>query len=188
MPMTDAPTRPSLLAQVIRRLSSREVLTFLTVGGAGFVVDVAAFNVLRSVGPVSSMDPSVARTLAVVVAMCVTYVGNRSVTWRDRSSDSHGRELGLFVMFNVIGLGFSVLALVVSHDLLGLTSRLADNISANGIGLALGTAFRYVTYKRFVFAGEATHAETPPAPRHSLLRTTPLRARRATASWEAPAA
>jgi len=46
-----------------------------------------------------------------------------------------------------------VVTLTLSHDVLGLTSRLADNISANVIGLALGTVFRYVTYKRFVFAG-----------------------------------
>jgi hypothetical protein len=41
--------------------------------------------------------------------------------------------------------------LVLSHDLLGLTSRLADNISANVVGLALGTLFRYWSYQRFVF-------------------------------------
>ena len=35
--------------------------------------------------------------------------------------------------------------------MLGLTSRLADNISANVVGLALGTVFRYWSYKRFVF-------------------------------------
>jgi putative flippase GtrA len=59
------------------------------------------------------------------------------------------------VVFNVIGFGFSVVTLLVSHDLLGLTSRIADNVSANVIGLALGTVFRYVTYKRFVFGGGA---------------------------------
>ena len=45
---------------------------------------------------------------------------------------------------------------MISHDVLGLTSRLADNISANIIGLALGTIFRYLTYKRFVFTTQAT--------------------------------
>ena len=45
-----------------------------------------------------------------------------------------------------------MVTLALSHDVLGLTSRLADNISANLVGLALGTVFRYLTYKRFVFA------------------------------------
>lgn len=69
----------------------------------------------------------------------------------------------MFVLFNVIGFGFSILTLAISHDLLGLTSRLADNISANVIGLALGTVFRYLTYKRFVFSVKPS-APTPRAP------------------------
>lgn len=32
----------------LERLLTPEVLTFLTVGGAGYVVDVAAFNVFRT--------------------------------------------------------------------------------------------------------------------------------------------
>jgi putative flippase GtrA len=85
------------------------------------------------------------------VAMCVTYAGNRTLTWRDQAHGIGHREVGLFVLFNIIGFGFSVVTLAISHDVLGLTSRLADNISANLVGLALGTGFRYLTYKRFVF-------------------------------------
>lgn len=151
------------LPRLLRSLLTREVLTFLAVGGTGYVVDVAAFNALRAAGPLATMDPSVARTLAVVAAMTVTYAGNRAFTWS--GSANQRREVALFVLFNVIAFGFSVMTLVVSHDLLGFTSRLADNISANVIGLALGTAFRFVTYKTFVFAPAATHEPTHAAPR-----------------------
>ncbi len=151
-PATDVVWLPDPVRRLARRLLSREVLTFLAVGGAGYVVDVVTFNVLRSVHPFSALDPTVARTLAVVVAMCVTYVGNRTLTWRGHTSGDRRRQVALFVLFNVIGFGFSVVSLAVSHDVLGLTGRLADNISANVIGLALGTVFRYLTYKRFVFA------------------------------------
>lgn len=130
---------------------SPEVASFLTVGGAGYIVDVVAFNSFRSLPVLSVLDPSIARILAVAVAMVVTYVGNRFLTWRGESTNRR-REVALFVLFNVIGLGFSVATLIVSHDLMGLTSRLADNISANVIGLALGTAFRFWTYKKWVFA------------------------------------
>jgi putative flippase GtrA len=68
------------------------------------------------------------------------------------------------VVFNVIGFGFSVITLVISHDLLGLTSRLADNISANVVGMALGTAFRFWSYRRFVFATPKERAEQPNRP------------------------
>jgi putative flippase GtrA len=139
------------LRELVRRLLTGEVLTFLMVGGAGYVVDVGAFNYLRSIAPFQTLDPTIARTVAVAVAMCVTYFGNRTFTWRARTDGGRRREVGLFVLFNVIGLGFSVVTLAISHDLLGLTSRLADNISANVVGLLLGTVFRYLTYKRFVF-------------------------------------
>lgn len=140
-----------LLWTLVRRYATREVLTFLAVGGAGYVVDVAAFNVLLSVQPFAGWDPTVARTGAVVVAMVVTYCGNRWVTWRGEAAQDRRREVALFVLFNVIGLAISVLALWLSHDVLGLTTRLADNISANVVGLGLATVFRFWSYRRFVF-------------------------------------
>ena len=139
------------VVKLLQRLPSRETITFLCVGGAGYVVDVAVFNVLRSTYPLLVFDPVVARVLAVMVAMCVTYVGNRTLTWRTHETVDRRREVALFVVFNVIGLGFSVVCLALSHDVLGLTSRLADNVSANVVGLALGTMFRFMTYKRYVF-------------------------------------
>lgn len=134
------------------RFLTPEVLTFLAVGGVGYVVDVSAFNTFRATPMLAAIDPSVAKILAVAVAMIVTYAGNRVFTWRGESVHGRRREVALFVLFNVIGLGLSVVTLVISHDLLGLTSRFADNISANVIGLALGTAFRFWSYKRYVFA------------------------------------
>lgn len=143
-----------------------EVFTFLAVGGVGYVVDVAAFNAFRSMVPFSTLDPSVARTLAVVVAMVVTYVGNRVFTWPSESRSRRRREVALFLLANLIAFSFSIGSLLVSHDLLGLTSRLADNLSANVVGTLLGTAFRFWAYRRFVFAaGDAPPAHDPvPAP------------------------
>lgn len=139
-----------------RRLLPRlEVPTFLMVGGAGYVVDVLTFNVLQDQTALADYHPTVSKILAVAAAMVVTYLGNRMLTWRDRNSPHRARQVALFVAFNVIGLAISLAALVISHDLLGLTSRLADNISANVIGLGLGTAFRYWSYRRFVFTGPA---------------------------------
>jgi dolichol-phosphate mannosyltransferase len=133
-----------------------EVFMFLAVGGVGYVVDVVAFNVFRSFAPFSTIDPAYARTLAVVLAILVNYIGNRAWTWRDVASEDRRRELSLFFLFSLIGFGFSLVTLLISHDVLGYTSRLADNISANVIGLALGAVFRFWTYRRFVF-----HASGP---------------------------
>jgi putative flippase GtrA len=159
------PTVADVWQRLWRRVSDREVLTFLAVGGTGYVVDVGAFNALRTLAPMSTMDPSVARTLAVAVAMCVTYVGNRWLTWPAESDADRRREVALFVVLNVIGYVFSVVCLLLSHDLLGLTSSLADNVSANVVGVGLGTLFRFVTYRRFVFAGPSG-PQAPSAPHH----------------------
>jgi len=118
-------------------------------------VDVVAFNVFRAMEPFRSLDPAYARTLAVVLAILVNYIGNRAYTWRDAPAQDRRRELSLFVLFSVIGFGFSLVTLVISHDVLGFTSRLADNISANVIGLGLGAVFRFWTYKHFVFRAVA---------------------------------
>jgi len=140
---------------------SAEVWTFLFVGGLGYVVDVAVFNVLLSTAPFDRWHPSFARVAAVAVAMVVTYSGNRWLTWRHQSDQARSREIALFVVFNLIGLAISTATLVISHDLLGLTGRLADNISANVVGLGLGTLFRFWSYRRFVFVVPA-EAETVP--------------------------
>ena len=145
------------------RLASPEVLSFLSVGGLGYVVDIGAFNLLRTVPLFADHDPTFAKVMAVALAMVVTYVGNRSLTWRDASSADRRREVLLFVLFNTIGLGFSVVTLFVSHHLLGLTSGFADNISANVVGIGLGTLFRFWSYRRFVFA-PVTHPVLEPQP------------------------
>jgi putative flippase GtrA len=147
------PTVAGVWQRLRRLLSDPEILTFLAVGGTGYVVDVLAFNAFRTLAPMSTMDPLAARTIAVVLAMCVTYVGNRWLTWPAQTDANRRREVALFVVFNVVGYGFSALCLLLSHDLLGLTSAFADNVSANVVGVALGTLFRFVTYRRFVFSG-----------------------------------
>ena len=115
--------------------------------GAALEADV----LLQGDGVLHGLDPSFARTAAVLVAMCVTYAGNRLITWRGPSADRR-REVALFVVFNAVGYALSLLCLLVSHDLLRLTSALADNVSANVVGVGLGTVFRFITYRSVVFA------------------------------------
>ncbi len=87
---------------LLRRLLTREVLTFLVVGGSGYVVDVVAFNELLVLPPFRSWDPSVARVLAVGIAMIVTFAGNAALTWSGRRWGR--RVVAWFVLLNVVGL------------------------------------------------------------------------------------
>ena len=131
-----------------------ELARFGTVGGAAFVVDVGLFNLLRyGPGELLADKPLTAKTLSVAVAMLAAWLGNRHWTFAGRRSGTAARELTAFVLVNIGGMGIAVGCLAFSHYLLGLTSPLADNIAANVVGLGLGTAFRYLAYRRWVFRG-----------------------------------
>ncbi|MGH1563425.1 GtrA family protein [Mumia sp. DW29H23] len=131
----------------------REVGAFGVVGLAGYLTDVAVFNLLRYAGDPGLLEdrPLTAKVISVAVAMVVTYLGNRQWTWRGRSTHTVRREVALFVLMNGIGMLIAVGCLAFSHYVLGLDSALADNISANVVGLSLGTLFRFWAYRRFVF-------------------------------------
>lgn len=131
----------------------RELGAFGVVGLVGYTVDVGMFNLLRYAGdPGLLVDkPLTAKVLSVVVATVVTYLGNRHWTWRGRPRQRAHREATAFVVVNVLGLAISLLCLAVSHYLLGYTGALADNVSANGVGLVLGTTFRFWGYRTHVF-------------------------------------
>jgi hypothetical protein len=62
------------------------------------------------------------------------------------------------VAFSAVGLGIAEACLWISHDLLGYTSALADNIAANGFGLALGRVWRFLSFKKWVFTAPLVQA------------------------------
>lgn len=134
-----------------------EVTRFLLVGGLGFVVDVFVFNLLRFDAGLGDGEgvlvdkPLTAKIISTVLATIVTYAGNRSWTWRHRQRSGYVREYVLFFALNGVAMGIAVATLGISHYVLGFTSPLADNIAANVVGLALGTAFRFWSYRRWVF-------------------------------------
>lgn len=90
------------------------------------------------------------------MATISSWIANWSWTFRERGGHGVAKEALLFVLVNVIGAPPPLACLWVSHYLLSFTSPLADNISANIIGLITGTALRYVLYKLVVFPIKTT--------------------------------
>jgi putative flippase GtrA len=131
----------------------RELMKFGVVGGLAFVVDVGAFNFLMYAGGTGLLydKPLTAKTISVIAAVTVAYFGNRHWTFRHRGRSNLGREYMLFFLLNGIGLVIALACLGFSRYLLGLHGPLADNVAANVVGLALGTAFRFWSYRRWVF-------------------------------------
>ena len=66
-------------------------------------------------------------------------------------NDRWFKEFVEFLAVSLGGMAISLLCLWISHHVLGLTSALADNISANVVGLGLGTIFRFVLYRYWVW-------------------------------------
>ncbi len=131
----------------------KELSRFLTVGAVAYVVDVGVFNALRFLGdsaPLAS-KPLTAKVISTVLAVLVAYVGNKKWTYGHRNGQTVRKELLLFFGLNAIAMVIALGCLWFSHYILGFTSPLADNISANIIGIGLGTIFRFLTYRKWVF-------------------------------------
>lgn len=130
-----------------------EFVQFLTVGLGSYVVDVGLFNLLAYSGIVELPGdaPMVAKTLSVSVSIIFSWVVNRAWTFRNKSDKPPAREFAAFLLVNIGGMLLALGSLWVSRFVLGFDSQLADNIAANGVGLVLGTAFRYVCYRYLVF-------------------------------------
>jgi putative flippase GtrA len=130
-------------------------LKFGVVGLLGYVVDVGIFNALR-LGVAGDghffQGPIGAKIISSSIAILVTWFGNRYWTFREHRRQNYLLEFLEFGAIAVAGMGINLLCLYVSHYVLGHTSLLADNISANVIGLFIATAFRFVMYRFWVYA------------------------------------
>ncbi len=141
----------------------QEVFRFLVVGGAATVVSVVGFNALvhgtlLGNAPLSQ-HPISAYVLVNVVGGFVAYLGMRLWAFSHRDVRDDVSSVVNFFALGALTMLIPVLCLVVSRYVLGFSSLWADNISANVIGLTLGTSARFWVFRRYVFL-EAT----PPVP------------------------
>ncbi len=144
-----------------------EVAKFGTVGLLAFAVDTTLYNLLvfgipgsADAGSMSGI-PLRAKVIATAIATIVAWLGNRYWTFRHTRRAAFAHEFWLFVFFNVLGLGIALICLGFSRYVIGAESQLADNLSANGVGLVLGTLFRFWAYRTFVFKGEIAESANP---------------------------
>lgn len=145
------PPQPRGLRTRLRALI-REVGKFGVVGGLAFAVDLAIFNYLLQ----SGSETLTAKTCSTVVATTLAFLGNRFWTWRHGDHTHMARQYTMFFVLNAIGLGIALTCLAISHYGLGriwpvLQTPVADNIAGQLVGTAMGTMFRFWSYRRFVF-------------------------------------
>jgi putative flippase GtrA len=123
---------------------------FGVVGGIGFLITDGGTNLLQS--PLHGwLKANVAATL---VAMVLTYLGSRYWTFRHRERTGMGRETVLFFVLNGLGLGIQLACIAFMNYSLGRTDKLASNVALL-LGIALGTLFRFWSYRKWVWTAPA---------------------------------
>lgn len=133
-----------------------EFAKFLTVGGVGTAVAFVIFNGLvhgffaGRVGPLHQW-PLAAFVIANLAGMVVSYRGSRSWAFRHRAAVGPAGGRVAYVVISTLSMAIPLLCLATSRYLLHLDTGLADNISANLVGLALGAAARFWAFREFVF-------------------------------------
>lgn len=145
-----------------------EIVRFLVVGGAATLVSVIGFNALvhgtlLGTAPLGQ-HPISAYVLVNVVGGCVAYLGMRLWAFSHREVSDPLSSVVNFFALGAVTMVIPVLCLAVSRYVLGLSNLWADNISANVIGLGLGTATRFWVFRRYVFLDVAPPVPGTPGP------------------------
>ncbi|MBW8801675.1 MAG: GtrA family protein [Streptomyces sp.] len=143
----------------------REIAKFGMVGASGFVVNLAVFNLVRTVTDWQTVRASV---LATVVAILSNYLGLRYFAYRNQEQadrNSRRKELTLFLFFSAIGLVIENSVLYVTTYGFGWDGTLATNVS-KFLGIGVATLFRFWSYRTWVFrtAGSRETAGSLPEP------------------------
>ena len=129
------------------RILVRELSAFGIVGVVNLGIDVGLFNLLHftfGIGPLTS------KVAATVVSVTSAYFMHRHWSFAHRARTGLRREYPLFFLINggALVIGLAVIALVRYG--FGWDGVVSLNI-ANLVGIAIGTVFRFVAYRRWVF-------------------------------------
>jgi putative flippase GtrA len=124
-----------------------ELAKFGAVGGAGVLVNLGVFNLIRHLTDLQVVRASL---LATFVSILFNYVGFRYFTYRDRDKSGRTRELTLFMLFSAVGAVIENGLLFVATYGFGWDSPLQNNVF-KFLGIGVATLFRFWSYRTWVF-------------------------------------
>ncbi|WP_424809681.1 GtrA family protein [Rhodococcus sp. 27YEA15] len=141
-------------------LRHSELIKFAIVGGTTFLIDSAIFYTLKLT--ILESKPVTAKIIAGVIAVIASYILNREWSFKNRGGREPAHEAALFFVISAIGVVISFIPLYISSYVFDLrvpdvslaTENVADFVSAYIIGNLLQMAFRFWTFRRFVFPEE----------------------------------
>jgi putative flippase GtrA len=137
------------------RLLIHEGGKFLVIGGVGFVVAIGGADILHfdvGLGKYTSV------TIATIAATVVTFLGNRHWTFRHREGKGTAHESVVFFVLNGVGLLMQYACIGLVQDALGLQGKFWFNF-ANLAGTAIGTVFRFWSYRKWVWHAQPDSPE-----------------------------
>ena len=120
---------------------------FAVVGLAGVVIVIAGADVLHytvGLGKYASV------TIATVAGMIPNFAANRHWTFQHREQHVTWRETVLFFALNCAGMLFQYVCIGITQAVPGMSGRFWYT-TANLLGLGLGAAFRFWSYRRWVW-------------------------------------
>ena len=132
-------------------LRLRELGAFGVVGAVAFVIDLSLFQLLYTsveLGAVTS------KVIATVLSMSAAFVGHRYWSFSRRVHPGLPRQSALFFGVNGLTLALGTLMIAVARYPLGQDGALALQLT-NLLSIAVGTALRFVLYRRWVFLAPA---------------------------------
>jgi putative flippase GtrA len=136
---------------------------FLVVGAFGAIVTIGGADAMHDIGKYLAI------TIATVAGTIVTYLGNRYWTFTHRQGQGHARDTVVFFVLNGVGLLIYYACIWLIQDVAGLAGRLWYLVALI-VGTALGTIFRFWSYRKWVWkavGGPAGHGDVLPVPEAS---------------------
>ena len=149
--MTATPTRLSMrerLQVYLRdswRVLLKEVSAFGLIGIIALGIDLGVFAWLAPHGAVK------AKLVSATLSTTFAYIGNRYLSFSHRARTSIARETAFFFAINAITLVFSLGCIAFFVYGLDYAHGSAMVFFVNVGTIAIGTLFRFWSYKRFVF-------------------------------------
>ncbi|GGR49769.1 putative flippase GtrA [Nocardioides luteus] len=144
-----------LLGRLRRTRLFGEVIRFMMVGGIATAAAFVLFNGLVhgfffGAGPMNG-QPIPAYVIANTVGMLISYDLSRRWTFRHRVSDHPDGGFTAYVVINAVTMLLPIACLYVTRNMFGWDSAIADNVSANVVGVLLGQVARFFLFRKFVF-------------------------------------
>ena len=144
--------RPSVLRERLReylrnswRILLKELTAFGAIGAIALVIDISIFAWLAPHGAIK------AKAVSTAVSTTFAYFGNRHLSFSHRARTGLGRETSFFFGINLITLVFSELVIGLFVYPLHYAHGSGVVFVVNLATIAIGTVFRFWSYKRFVF-------------------------------------